>query len=49
MVGKLIDLCAKHRYLVLLAYVCIAFGAYFSLKKVKQIFRSVTEKHDEEM
>jgi Cu(I)/Ag(I) efflux system membrane protein CusA/SilA len=34
MIGKLIDLCAKHRWLVLLGYLALALVAWNSLKKV---------------
>ncbi len=35
MIGKLIDLCAKHRTLVILAYLAAAIGAYSALRSIK--------------
>lgn len=35
MIGKLIDLCAKHRALVILAYVVIAIGGYSAFRRIK--------------
>jgi len=34
-IGKLIELCAKHRYLVILTYVAVVVAAGFSLRRVK--------------